>query len=166
MNFAYADPPYLGCGKRYKEHPAWDEYDGLEAHQRLIKRLEGSYGGWAMSLHEPSMAKILPLISVEYRLGIWVKPFSVFKPNVNPSYSWEPVVFSGGRKRGRDMPTLRNFVSANITLRKGVVGAKPPEFCFWMFEWLNIQDGDEFEDLFPGSNGVMDAYKVWRNRLL
>ena len=44
MRFAYADPPYLGCGALYKEHHAdamtWDD---PEAHRALIGRLCDEY---------------------------------------------------------------------------------------------------------------------------
>lgn len=156
MKFAYADPPYLGCGRLYDAHHADSrEYDDPEAHRRLIVRLMDEYSdGWAMSLHSPSAATILPMCPPGHRVGAWVKPFAAFKPNVNPAHAWEPVVFYGGRKRGRDMPTLRDWVSCNITLRKGLTGAKPEPVCEWILDWLNVQPGDTLDDLFPGT-GVM-----------
>ena len=40
MRFAYADPPYLGCGSRYIEHhPNAMIWDDPEEHRRLIERL-------------------------------------------------------------------------------------------------------------------------------
>ena len=53
------------------------------------------------------------------RLGAWTKPFASFKPNVNPAYAWEPVVFFGGRKRDRLEDTARDWHSENIALKKG-----------------------------------------------
>ena len=55
--------------------------------------------------------------------GAWVKPFASFEPGVNPGYAWEPVIFGGVRNLGRDVPTVRDFVSAPITLKRGLVGA-------------------------------------------
>lgn len=81
----------------------------------------------------------------------WVKPFASFKPNVNPAYTWEPVIFTGGRKRTRDQATVRDWFSANITLQRALVGAKPPAFCRWICDLLGYQDGDDLVDLFPGT---------------
>jgi hypothetical protein len=153
MRFAYADPPYLGCCGLYDhEHgndgQCWDE---PETHRALIARLE-DFDGWAMSLSTPSLRTILPMCPEDVRVAAWVKPFAVFKPNVNPAYAWEPVIVRGGRKRGRELATVRDFVSANITLQKGLTGAKPEAFCRWVLAFLNVQDGDEFVDIYPGTN--------------
>ncbi len=156
MKFAYADPPYLGCGRLYDAHHANSrEYDDPEAHRALVARLVDEFpDGWAMSLSTPSLQTILPMCPAECRVGAWVKPFASFKPNVNPAYAWEPVIFFRGRKRGRGIPTLRDWVSENITLRKGLTGAKPPAVCAWILDWLNVQPGDTLTDVFPGT-GIM-----------
>ena len=158
MKFAYADPPYLGCGRLYDAHHENSrDYDDPEAHRRLIARLVDEYSdGWAMSLSTPSLQTILPMCPAECRVGAWVKPFASFKPNVNPAYAWEPVIFYRGRKRGRDVPTLRDWVSENITLRKGLTGAKPTAVCAWILDWLNVQPGDTLDDVFPGT-GIMTS---------
>jgi hypothetical protein len=80
----------------------------------------------------------------------------VFKPNVNPGYCWEPVLVRGGRKRTREQPTVRDWVSSVITLRKGLSGAKPAEFCRWILDVLGYEDGDVLDDLYPGT-GIMGA---------
>lgn len=98
------------------------------------------------------------------RIGAWVKPFASFKPGVNPAYAWEPVLFRGGRKRGRDKPTIRDWVSVNITLKKGLTGAKPPDFCFWVFEILGAEPGDEFVDIFPGTGILTDCWNQFVNQ--
>lgn len=161
MKFAYADPPYIGQAKaRYKDHP---DYAGEVDHAELIARLIREFpDGWALSASSPSLHQILPLCPPEVRIGGWFKPFCVFKPNVNPAYAWEPVLFMGGRKRDRTQPTVRDWVSANITLKKGLCGVKPEEFCNWIFELLGMQPDDEFYDLFPGSGAVTKAWHKWR----
>lgn len=159
MRFAYADPPYLGCGaklygKHHSEAAAWDD---PETHRNLIQRLCDEYtDGWAMSLHTPSLRTLLPMCPGDVRVMAWVKPFAIFKPNVNPAYAWEPVIVRGGRKRGRDLPTVRDWVSVNITLKKGLTGAKPEAFCTWLFDILGARPGDVLEDLFPGT-GIVGA---------
>jgi hypothetical protein len=162
VRFAYADPPYLGCGVKHYGHQHEDaaDYDTVEAHAALIERM-GEFDAWALSLHTPSLRAMLTLCPDDVRVGAWVKPFASFKPNVNPGYCWEPVIFFGGRKRGRDLPTLRDYVEANITLKKGTSGAKPAAFCYWIFEFLGAKAGDEFHDLFPGSGAVARAWTEW-----
>lgn len=100
----------------------------------------------------------------DVRVCPWVKPFCSFKPGVNPAYAWEPVIVRGGRKLGRDVPTVRDWVSANITLRRGTHGAKPREFCFWLFRVLGVNRDDEFDDLFPGSGAVAAAWEEFQMR--
>ena len=94
------------------------------------------------------------------RIGAWVKPFAIFKPNVNPAYAWEPVLFRGGRKRTRAEPTVRDWLPCVITLRKGLTGAKPLKVCEWIISLLGALPGDQFDDLFPGT-GIFST--TWRN---
>ena len=164
MKFAYADPPYLGCSKKhYGDHPDHAVYDTLEGHRALIDRMMDEFpDGWALSCTSGNLYDILPLCPVKPRIAAWVKPFAAFKVNVNPAYAWEPVIFMGGRKRGRDQDTTRDWVAANITLRKGVSGAKPPQFCWWLFDLLGMEPEDEFHDLFPGSDSVTKAHEAWK----
>lgn len=160
MKVAYADPPYIGQAHKYKDHP---DYAGEVDHQALVARLVGEYpDGWALSLSSPTLRIILPYCPDNARVMAWVKPFAIFKPNVNPAYAWEPVIVCGGRaKRSRQEPTVRDWVSCNITLRRGLTGVKPDGFCFWLFEVLGLQPGDEFHDLFPGTGAVGRAYDIW-----
>lgn len=164
MRFAYADPPYLGCGVKFygKLHPAAADYDDPETHRALIERLVAEFpDGWALSCHVPSLRILLPMCPEDIRIGAWVKPFHALKKGVRPSYGWEPVLFRGGRNKNHPPPpkggkatTPRDFVSANITLKKGLTGAKPEAFCEWVLDILNYQPGDELVDIFPGT-GVM-----------
>lgn len=143
MKCAYADPPYLGCGKLYAAHHAdalaWDD---PETHRALLKT-------------------ILPMCPDDCRVSPWVKPFAVFKPNVGVAYAWEPVIWRGGRRRTRQQDTARDWVSANITLKRGLTGAKPRDFSRWIFEVLNLQHGDDLVDLFPGTGAVRSAWQEW-----
>lgn len=158
MKFAYADPPYLGQARKHYGP------DAKEVNHRLlvIHLCEDFPDGWALSLSSPTLKAVLNLCPDDVRVGAWVKPFASFKKGVNPAYCWEPVIWRGGRKAsGIFNPTVRDFVSANITLEKGVHGAKPPEFARFVFDLLGAKPGDEFVDLFPGS-GVMS--RVWNER--
>jgi hypothetical protein len=169
VRFAYADPPYLGCAvKFYGDHPDAAVYDTVDGHRALIERLVDEYpDGWAMSCTVPSLRELWPLCPDDVRIGAWVKPMHVFKKGVYPAHAWEPVIFRGGRikvappVKGGTAVTPRDWVSANITLQRGVVGAKPEEFVRWVLAILNVQPDDEFVDLFPGSGAVQRAYDRW-----
>lgn len=168
MRFAYADPPYFGLAAKFygEMHADAAAYDKLETHAALIAKLCGEFpDGWAMSLQTPALRHILPLCPDDVRIGAWVKPFCAFKVNVNPAYAWEPVIFRGGRKRTREQETARDWVSEVITLKRGLVGAKPVKFCYWIFEFLNMTPGDEFHDLFPGSGAVTQAWENWKRHM-
>lgn len=150
MRFAYADPPYIGQAKKhYSADPNCAEIN----HGELIVRLVSEYpDGWALSCSSPSLKQILALCPEHVRVMAWVKPFCSFKVNVNPAYAWEPVIVSGGRPhKNRTEPTVRDWISANITLKKGLSGAKPEEFCYWLFDVLNVRQGDILDDLFHGT---------------
>lgn len=163
LRFAYADPPYVGQAKRHYAHDDRGEVN----HAQLLQRLHDEFpDGWALSCSTPSLDVLLVLCigifgAGNVRVGAWVKPFCAFKPNVNPAYAWEPVVFRGGRKRPRTEPTVRDWVSANITLKKGLSGAKPVGFCEWLFDLLGMQPGDELHDLYPGTGIVSETWNRW-----
>jgi len=165
VRFAYADPPYLGQGvKHYGDrHADAADCDTVEWHAALIQRLCDEFpDGWALSLHAPSLKAMLNLCPDDVRVGAWVKPFAAFKKNVTRAYAWEPVIFRGGRPIPSTQPTVRDWVSEPITMRKGFPGAKPAAFCWWIFDWLNMEPEDELVDLFPGSGAVTEALQAWR----
>jgi len=164
VKFAYADPPYLGLASFYAHlHPQALDYDRIETHAALIARLSDEFpDGWALSLHSPSLRAILPLCPEDVRVMSWVKPFCSFKPGVGVAYAWEPVIVRGGRRRTRDQRTVRDWVAANITLRRGFTGAKPDDVCVWLFKVLGMEAEDEFHDLFPGSGAVSRAWESYQ----
>lgn len=164
MRIAYADPPYLGCCSRYGHfHPDGLCWDHAETHRALLARLTEEFpDGWALSCSTPSLRALLPMCPDDCRVAAWVKPFASFKPNVNPAYAWEPVIYIGGRdKRARTEPTVRDWVAANITLERGLTGAKPLGFCFWLFDLMGMRRDDEFVDVFPGTGAVTEAWAMW-----
>lgn len=159
MKFAYADPPYIGQAKRHYNCPEVD-------HKELITKLCSEFpDGWALSASSPSLREILSLCPNDVRIAAWVKSFCAFKRGVRPAYAWEPVIFRGGRnpvngyraaipdKNGKQI-TPKDFIIEPITLKKGLVGAKPPNVCRWILALLNVQQGDEVIDLYPGT-GIM-----------
>lgn len=167
VRVAYADPPYPGeAYKHYKNDPS-----GIPPaevyHPALIESLCRDYpDGWALSTSSTALRYVLDLCPDDVRVAAWVKPFASFKPNVNPAYAWEPVIWRGGRvKRSRDEMTVRDWVAASITLKRGTHGAKPEAFCFWLFDLLGLRPGDTLDDLFPGSRAVSRAWSRWQWQL-
>jgi len=159
MRFAYADPPYIGQAKKhYSDDPQCAEVD----HGTLLRDL-GEYDAWALSLSSPTLKQILTLPECpdDIRVCAWVKPFCAFKKNVNPAYAWEPILVHGGRSLGSQVATVTDWVSANITLKKGLAGVKPEKFCYWLFRFVGLTPEDEFVDLYPGSGAVSQAWEVW-----
>ncbi len=157
MRFAYADPPYLGCGKLYAaHHPDALDWDDPQEHRRLIDRLSADYpDGWALSASSPSLKTLLPMCPDDVRIAAWAKSFAAFKANVRNAYTWEPVILRGGRVSSKDgAPVTRDHLVAPITMLKGLPGAKPEVFCDWVLSMLGFVPGDEVDDLFPGT-GVM-----------
>lgn len=159
MRFAYADPPYIGQAKRHYQCAEID-------HAELIARLVRDYpDGWALSLSSPTLLHILRLCPPDVRVAAWCKSFCAFKRGVRPAYAWEPVIYRGGRNPSnghRHLPpekngkqtTPKDFIVEPITLKKGLVGAKPEKVCRWILQLLNAQLGDMVDDLFPGT-GIM-----------
>lgn len=152
MRIAYADPPYIGMANRYPEKQEVD-------HQKLILEFE-TYDVWALSCYSNSLHVLLPMCPKDIRIAAWVKPFASFKPGVNPAYTWEPVLFRA-LPRTRAEKMVRDWVSASITMGKHMIGAKPPAFCFWLFELLGAREDDEFFDLFPGSGVVSRCWQSY-----
>lgn len=168
--FAYADPPYLGQGRRHYGalHADAADCDTPEWHRSLIDRLCDEFpDGWALSLSTPTLRSILNMCPGDVRVGAWVKPFAAFKKNVTRAYAWEPVILRGGRPIPTCDPTVRDWIEAPavkepITMRRGFPGAKPVAMIWWIFDWLNMCPEDEFVDLFPGSGAVGEAHRAWR----
>ena len=149
MRFAYADPPYPGQARKLYRCPEID-------HRILINSLELEYpDGWALSTSSSALRSVLALCPDDVRIAAWVKPFASFKPGINPAYTWEPVIWRGGRPRARGEDTARDHLAENITLQKGLCGAKPPAFNRWILELLGYRPGeDTLDDLFPGTGGM------------
>ncbi len=163
MRFAYADPPYLGCGKMYAAfHPNALIWDDPETHRRLIERLCDEWpDGWAMSLHVPSLQTLLGMCPKDVRVGAACKTFGQIRPTA-VQWMWEPVIWRGGRK-GRTNPSPRDWITYNTAPRSaardgGLIGGKPRAYSFWVFSLLNAQRGDTLDDLFPGTGAVSAAW--------
>lgn len=154
MRFAYADPPYFGCGKRHytQHHDDAAKWDTRDAHLELVATLRG-YDGAALSCLARDLAWLLPACPGNALVAAWVKPFgSGFKPNQRIIRAWEPVVYWTPRTLGAE--TVRDVLTANAALGTGLVGAKPPAFNRWVIDLLGVKSGDTLDDLFPGTGSM------------
>ena len=162
----YADPPYPGQAKRhYGKHR---DYAGEVDHFELLKRLDGEYDGWLLHTSSTALPEVLGYAEAlgvgPYRVMAWVKPFAAFKRNVSVAYAWEPVLIKAVRKPVvTKRIVMRDWIAENITLKRGLTGAKPDKVCRWAFEMLGAEPTDELDDMFPGSGAVMDAWLRWRD---
>lgn len=152
MRFAYADPPYLGCGAALygKHHPEAHEWDNPQTHIALVQRLVNEYpDGWAVSLHTPSLPLYLEACPPTVRVAAWCKSWHQIRPTAT-QFAWEPVIWTTTRSGNRS-PMVRDWLVASATRQKGLPGAKPPEFCRWVANLLGYEEGDTIDDLFPGT---------------
>lgn len=159
MRFAYADPPYLNMGGKYKElHDEAMIWNKPQAHIDLITRLVDEFpDGWAISLSVPSLQLYLANCPSDVRVAAWTKTFHQIRVNVAIQYAWEPIIWRGGRKDTPVKPMVRDWHTGAIAMRKGLYGAKPSHFNHYVLDLLQWQPDDELLDLFPGTNGMQAA---------
>lgn len=162
MRIAYADPPYIGCAKLYRDQP---DYAGEVDHVALVDRLQSEFDGWVLhaSATPTSIAMLAPLaLKTGARWMTWVKGFAAFKRNVSVAYAWEPVLVKPVRKPVvTKRIVMRDWVECPITLKRGLTGVKPEKVCHWAFEMVGAQVDDELHDLFPGTGAVSRAWDTW-----
>jgi hypothetical protein len=161
LTFAYADPPYVGCSALY-DHPdaaVWDE--PLE-HISLMHQMDYNYDGWALSCSVPSLVDLLADAPDGTRVAAWVKPFAAYKANVRVAYTWEPVLWKRTAERRDGDPVGRDHLSAVITMKRGLTGAKPEAFARWLLVLLGWQTGDHLVDVFPGTGVIGRVAKELR----
>lgn len=153
LTFAYADPPYLGMGRRYADHPDAYDWDDPETYRVLIKQMSVDYpAGWALSASSVSLQTLLPMCPDGIRVAAWVKPWAAYKRSVRVAYTWEPVIVCGGRKSSLDGAGVnRDYLAEPMTMKKGLTGAKPERFCRWVLDLLGWRPDDTVDDLYPGT---------------
>lgn len=168
MRFAYADPPYPGCARRYYNMPEVD-------HVALVRRMVAEFpDGWALSTSSDAAIDVAAIVRVETaartnarpRMLSWVRGS---RPGVAWSSrdAWEPVFVCGGRPRKLDVDEeLDNALVLSIHQRQrthpgALVGMKPAGFCEWLFRHLVAMRGDKLVDVFPGSGAVSRAWSMF-----
>lgn len=163
MKFAYADPPYLGNGKKRYEpfHENSKEYDDKNAHILLVAKLVDEYpDGWALSCNPKDLQWLLPVMPNDIRVCAWAKTFHQIRVNVSVQYAWEPVILRGGRDVRHRRPMTRDWASGTIAMRKGLPGAKPGYFFDWIIAILGYESEDTIDDIFPGTGGLSERLKT------
>ena len=163
-DFAYADPPYIGCADRhYRDHP---DYSGEVDHGKLIDRL-AAYHGWALSLSAESLQGILAMCPAGVLVLGWFKPIS---PPLGDHrvYTWEPVIMKPVRRYGPGyVPTGLIASPPQFTFRPKpeghVIGEKPEQFAHWVFANAGLdRSEDSLHDLFPGSGAIGRAWQTYQ----
>ena len=169
IRVAYADPPYPGTAKKYyADHP---DFDGEVDHAELVEKLLSEYpDGWALSTSSKALPMVLKLCPNTVRIGVWFRGSRPNKTAREPQDAWEPVVYAGGRQvepvagAERRENALVYVSRPRLTDPKRVIGAKSAAFIWWMFSLLGLRPGDDFTDLFPGSDGVSRAWGLFNER--
>ena len=132
LRLAYADPPYPGKARLYRDHP---DYGGEVDHAALIARL-ADYDGWALSTSAEALPAVLALCPPGVRVAAWHRGERPTRSRW-PLHAWEPVIYHGGRQRspGRGGP-IRSCAGSRrwTTLPGRVIGAKPAAVCRWIFD--------------------------------
>ena len=159
MRFAYADPPYFGCGKSHygEHHPEAAVWDDRQTHLDLIGRLVSEYpDGWALSCNPRDLAWLLPACPDDVRVAAWCKTWHQIRPTTT-QFAWEPVIWRTERKDNKRSPMVRDWMAGAVTRQRGLKGAKPDAFNRWVLDLLAYREGDLLVDLFPGTAGMADA---------
>jgi hypothetical protein len=130
-------------------------------HAELLERLERDYDGWALSTHTRGLRLLVPMLPERARIGAWVKPWATMRPGARLQYAWEPVLIAPLRAPLR---SVHDWISANATRGRGIAGAKPDAFAFWLFAAAGLRPDDELQDLYPGTGAVSRAWDVWRRQ--
>lgn len=157
MRFAYADPPYFGCGASHygEHHPDAATWDEQSTHLDLIDRLADEYpDGWALSCNPRDLAWLLPACPDDVRVAAWCKTWHQIRPTTT-QFAWEPVIWRTTRKDNKRSPMVRDWMACAVTRQTGLKGAKPDQFNQWVLDLLAFRpDEDTLDDLFPGTGGM------------
>lgn len=146
LRLAYADPPYPGKARLYRDHP---DYGGEVNHAALIGRL-AAYDGWAISTSTQALPAVLALCPPGFQVAAWHRGERPTRSRW-PLHAWEPILFHGGRQLvagQRRVDSLVCGVRPLDTLPGRAIGAKPASVCRWIFTMLGAAPGDTLDDLF------------------
>ena len=99
LRLAYADPPYPGKARLYRDHP---DYGGEVDHAALIDRL-AAYDGGALATAAEALPAVLALCPPGVRVAAWHRGERPTRSRW-PLHAWEPVICCGGRQPARGGP--------------------------------------------------------------
>lgn len=154
MKIIYADPPYLGCGRYYdNKHESSREYDDIEKHMDLIEELKLQSDLWIYSCSARTLKKVFLLLPANVRIASWHKHRQGYS-------SWEPVIFS-------DIRPIKGWCDSfewRHQNKSGLIGAKPVQFYYWLFQGVGLTAADTWIEKFPGSYNGEHAYNQYLNQ--
>jgi len=160
MRLAYADPPYPGRARLYRDQP---EYAGEVDLASLLQELD-TYDGWALSTSADALPTVLSLCVAR---GRTVRVAAWFRGQRNhnslyPASTWEPVIFAGGRHvaPAAHSDALIYTARPRTTDPRQLLGSKPAAFCYWMFDLLGARPPDTVADLYPGTGIVSRCWQT------
>lgn len=152
---AYADPPYPGQADRYA--------DGREVNVRLLVAYLRTFDAWALSTSAAALREVWNECP-EARCASWQKTFAGNGWS-RVRWCWEPVLFVTDRKGIRPgersdvwdglvcPPVVDRSRWSEVEGKSG--GSKPHAFVRWVLdELLDMDEGDDLVDIFPGSGAV------------
>lgn len=162
MRFAYADPPYPGKAGIYADHP---DFGGEVNHHELLDVLCSRYpDGWALSTSAEGLRMVLPACPEGVRVCCWVRKPRITKTRRATSM-WEPVLVYGGRVQlepvVQDLGDVLLWGGRQHSHPGALAGMKPAAFCEWVFRLLGARQGDQLDDLFPGSGAIGRAWQLY-----
>lgn len=150
ISVRYDDPPYPGKAHLYPE--------GVEVDPRVeVEELcRESPDGWALSTNAESLLTVLAVCPPGVRVGAWRRGW---RPYLERSQSWEPVIFCGGR---RSKVTVPDSIGAHVPKDWDLPGQKPKLFFWWVMAMLGLRSGDGWVEPFPGSGTGAEARREYR----
>ena len=159
LRLAYADPPYPGKARLYRDHP---DYAGEVDHAALLAELS-EYGGWALSTSAQALPVVLALCPPDVRVAACHRGERPTRSRW-PLHAWEPVIYCGGRQLtggARRVDSIVCGVGPLDTLPGRVLGPSPPRCAGGSSPCSAPAPGETLDDLFPGSGAVSRAWAAF-----
>ncbi|WP_336652975.1 MULTISPECIES: hypothetical protein [unclassified Leucobacter] len=170
MKLAIADPPYLGRANRWygtgrghqgghgraDEHPDAANWDQLDTHLELLRRLDAEYDGWAYAAAPDYERDLTPALPRDVQRMIWHRGNAIPSgARLRSTYEIVLVKIPPGRRGHGTGLAVDDVLHAGISVQRGFAGAKPDAWTRWVLAALGYQAGvDDVDDLFHGSGAV------------